>query len=429
MRTILFLALAFILGWGHLGINLLLYFGIALLVMGIIVEKEEDKIVYVFFLLPWSYVIGLSYFAFISLTYFVTMLFNSVIFKKRKISIESMIITLLFILVTWVGMFPAETDINNALLFYSYFSIFIILATTNQSINLQNTLLVFSFSLIASCFIGLTLDNFGNFQNINFHYDITNIIYSSRYHRFTGLDGDPNFLSFNIMMAIAGLNYLLCNEFNRNYKKIYFLMIVMLSIFGFLTLSNTYIIVWFLYFGIYFFIVAKGKRRMYFLGVTMLTLVVLFIISPQLLDFFTGGYLYRIDRAILNSPVEGLSSLTKGRSTIWADYFSSWGQSIRSILFGKGNMAREDITAHNTFIRFIYMFGLLGSIFFVKMINEYKNNVKHGNHDKREKVLISLSMLVFIIFGSMLDMFRGNALPYFFPYIVLLTNYAKKREL
>lgn len=420
MYLTLLLALFMILGWGYTGTSWMIYSVITILSLGIIFDKHEKKIVYLFFVLPWAFVIGLRFYATLALVYFCTIVINSFIKGKRKSSIKAWMSVLLFLSITLVSMLFGESDLTNAILFYSCMSVFIALTINGEPhIDVSETTRVLTFSLIISCVIGLLLNKFPYFFNIIKVYDLETV---TSYYRFTGLDGDPNFLSFFIMMSISGISVLLFYETKKKMKVIYYITLILLIIFGLLTFSKTFIVVGFLYLTSYVLLATKGKKRIRYTVFLITTLIVSSILFAPLMSFISEGYSYRatkISQDLYDNPI---SALTSGRSDLWKIYLLSWSESSINILFGKGNMAREFFTSHNTLIRLLYMFGLFGLLSFILMIIEYCRQVYYKK--KISKYYINyIPIFVFILYTSVLDMFRGNAISYLFPFIILLINY------
>lgn len=421
MYLTLLLALLMIVGWGYTGITWLIYLMIVLLSLGIVFDKHEKKIVYLFFILPWTYVVGLRFYAILSLVYFFTIIINGFIKEKRKISIKVWISILLFLSITLLSLLFEQSNLSMAILLYACMAVLIgVMINGVPYIDVTEAIRVFTFSLIISCVIGLMLDNFTYFYNIIRAYDID--IASEYFLRFTGLDGDPNFLSFYIMISIAGIGILLFYETQKRVKLLYYSILILLSLFGFLTFSNSFIIIWSLYFASYILLVNKGKKRMQYIICIMMFFIVIYTMFTPFTSILSKGYSYRAMNFTQRYDINPIIALTSGRSDMWKTYLISWSESTINILFGKGNMAREFYTSHNTFIRILYMFGLFGLLSFIFMIIAYSRQIYYKKKVSKNYVNY-IPIVVFILYTLVLDMFRGNAIPYLFPFIILLINY------
>lgn len=411
------IALLLILLWGYMGTEIALIASIGVLIVDILLEKDEKKINTIFFFLPWVFVTGWEYLAVLTIVYFVIKLYIELIIKKSKISIMGLVSIVTFITYVFSQSFRKEADLLESwyLIVFSLIFVIFILFKDNY-IDLEGVITSFSISMFISCIVGGLSDLFSNFNNIDYFVTFEEIITSLNGKRFVGLDSDPNFLSFNIMIAIVSLVLILHNNINLEHRKIYYFILILLNIFAFLTLSNTFLIIWILSLIIYIYMISNNNAKIYFSVIIFIFLITL-LGSDSMRNFIFEDIFGRLSRESLTD----INTFSNGRYNYWVAYLNEWSSSLGSIFFGKGGMSRLNYTAHNTLLRFIYMYGLIGIIFLSVILYQFNKMKKQG---KNIPLINKLPLIVLFMFTSMLDMFRWNSVPYLFPFLILtLTIY------
>jgi membrane protein len=172
--------------------------------------------------------------------------------------------------------------------------------------------------------------------------------------RFTGLSGDPNYYSVNLILSFSGIILL---NYRNELKFSFWLLFACLTIFGLLTLSKSFILMYF--FVCIMLIYACVKKRKFFVPIIF---CIAFII---ILTLGIWGVI-----PIVNSIVERLTSfddfnsLTTGRFNLWKMYLNYFDVNINTFILGNGILVRwlNDKAAHNTYIDFLYYLGLVGTI-------------------------------------------------------------------
>lgn len=419
MQGILLLSVFMIFLWGLTGITEILYLITAVLGWGMLFTDQKRRIIYLYALVPWSIIMTTHFYIILSVWYCILSLIN-LIKKDNRLDFKLVFGAILFIISALISFSFEGTDPIGAQLVLFYFSVFLAaILSIKEKIDVELTAIIFSFSIFLTCIGGLLVNYFPYFGRIEV-IDITEAIQMQSFARFIGLDNDPNFFSFNVMMAITFIGLLFSYETKQFTKRLYLLLIIILSIFGFLSLSSTYAFVWLIYMICFTMLANNGKINIKYPLALIIVGGIIMLLFPSILDFLNSGYDSRFDRAYSRAQSENfLSGFTSGRSDIWFFYLSQWLETPLSFLFGMGVMAREEVTAHNTLIRFIYMFGFVGTLSFIFTIYRFTKKVKM-DLSLKTSLINYLPILIFIIFTTMLDMFRGNSIMFFIPYIILL---------
>lgn len=179
--------------------------------------------------------------------------------------------------------------------------------------------------------------------------------------RFAGMYSDPNYYTVNIIISISLVIILgVYKKINKTYE---YCLIAALVSFSFLTLSKSAMLMLVIPIMVIILYCVQTKQYKKLTGVICLLVFVIFVVIsldiPQvatIIGRFTGA--------------KDINGLTTGRSYIWELYFDYFSTHFGKLIFGSGVGAPlvNNRAAHNTYIDFIFYFGLLGSFLFVSII-------------------------------------------------------------
>lgn len=187
-------------------------------------------------------------------------------------------------------------------------------------------------------------------------------------NRFSGLNGDPNYYSVNILLSIALTIYLLLQK-NISFVIGTLLIITFVS-FGALTNSKSFIAI--LVCVLIFSILSALKNKKYkfaFILILGVIISVVLIASGRISMFNQLLDRFKADKTV--------SDLTTGRSDYVIMYLEYIIHDLKVLLFGNGinSDLLNGFAAHNTYVDFIYYYGLIGSVVWIYSIrcsiNEY----------------------------------------------------------
>ena len=303
-----------------------------------------------------------------------------------------------------------------------YFSIFKILATllliylfiANYKIyDLKTYIMYFAVSLILSSIIGLFKENINGLLSYytDLNYEWINGVYKIR---FSGLFNDPNYYTIAIITALLVLIFV--KKTMNMSTLIYFLLYIALSIFGFLTYSKSFLIMYILILFTTFYFNILDKRFNFLAIEIVFIIMIIFLIVYGRIPII-NDFLYRFTNS---------QGLTTGRDLIWKRYIEKINSNFKNILFGCGLDAEYvgGKATHNMYLELIYYSGFVGmtiylaSIFFIIFSNTNRRKIKLLN-------IIPMIMIFSMYF--FLSAFLNYAFPFYMIFLWCLLNVKYKR--
>lgn len=187
-------------------------------------------------------------------------------------------------------------------------------------------------------------------------------------NRFACLSRDPNYFAFELMVLLFGYTILF---FSNEIKKQFILPFVLVTIFGFLSVSKSFLICYSVYLVIclIYFIrflttkVASKKQKILVVSICCLIIViaavfVCLIILPKLFS--------NRDNVLLTDDISiygVINAVTTGRFDIWMKYLQLIFSSFTCFVFGYGFLNGYPYEAiHNTPIQILFFGGLIGFV-------------------------------------------------------------------
>lgn len=339
------------------GLNdLFLYPAIVLGVSVILFADQRIGLPFLFFILPFGTIFKFSpgQFSFFTVLFF---LFVVRQFLRKGIRllvfISCMILGGYLILLSGVEQSVTIITMLTGIVFVSY--------SVSGENSLKEILLAYSIGIILASALGLMQDFFPIIKN--FVVDVVlRLGESERVNRFSGLQGNPNYFTVDIIMVLSGIAILLFQERN---KLLYIILFIVLTAIGLMSLSKSFLISW-LALMIFMFMFIVGTRRkkvkkLIFILVGIIGMVYL-IAAEEIND-----YIIRF----INS-MGSVSDLTTGRTDIWSNYIAAiWGN-IKILFFGNGINGElvNGKAPHNTYIELIYSMGILGVMIYIFVLHE-----------------------------------------------------------
>ena len=231
--------------------------------------------------------------------------------------------------------------------------------------------------------------------------------------RFSGLQGNPNYYTLDIIIAMAAIVVLLYN--NRN-TKIHTIFLVALSVFGLMSVSKSFLISWIFLIIFWLFIsIKQGVRKtVKFLIVAIFGAMVIYFFAYESIN----TYLYRL----LGDSSGNLESITTGRTEIWISYLNEILDNIKILFFGNGmNTISETIGmgTHNTYIETLFSLGFFGTIILLVTLR-----ISTGKIVLKQGVWIPIMVLMIRMFA--LGMLTYDNLWFYLAIISLLTRETKQ---
>lgn len=289
-----------------------------------------------------------SFFTVLELTAIVVILF-----REKRLDAKFTIILCIYMCYVLIVCFINSTFdlLNFVKQIMNFFILYLFVRTVNKSI-FNKVIIFYVFGVIASSIVGLFSKYIPNFYEY-IRY-VGAYIDGETYTRFTGLFGDPNYYSVNLILGLAGLILL---YYKKEINIIFWICFICLSLFGFLTYSKSFIL---MYCGVccMFIYVCLKMKKIFITSAFFLAFIGIFIL----------GILGKIP--IVNAIIERLTnfsdfdSLTTGRFHLWQTYIQYFIDNVTSFVFGRGLVVERvgDLGAHNTYIDYLYYLGLIGTV-------------------------------------------------------------------
>jgi len=394
-----------ILGRAFSNAMLYVFFGVAALVF--VVSNPAHCTVFLFFLLPLAtilkpYVGSMSYY---------TVFFFLTVFKmaiaRQKIHLHLFVLVALFVAYHFAffgtrGITALITTAAGVLLLYYL---------RQENISLKTVTVAFAVGLcLASCLAlfrqSLPVIN-GFIREITLktgHMEYAN--------RFSALTGNPNYFTMDVIMAQAALIVLMHRE---KKQTLYLLCFGVLTVFGFMSVSQSYLLAWILLVFLWFLLSLQkgisGLMRFVFIGVLMLAVMAVFAFD----------YIELFAFRIMNSIQGGAADFTTGRTDIWKDYLDVIVNDLKILFFGNGinTTIASGRATHNTYLEYIYYFGIVGTTLLLSAMRLAMGKIL------KEKVLW-VPVLILLVRMLAIGIASHDNLWFYLGLIVLLAQYCQK---
>ncbi len=243
---------------------------------------------------------------------------------------------------------------------------------------------------VISTIIGFYVTQIPALLNV-FEYDLIWTEHYEELTRFFGLAYDSNFYALSNYIILA---YLLMAFKKLNLQRT--VLILFLIFAGLQTFSKSYLLV------MVFLIVLYFLRKIKTLEQLLFSLAIV-VAGVFLFHYITNMLEYNMIDMILNRFVEGgsFADNTTGRVEIWEDYFSAFNDAgISKLLFGFGFNTNIGKAAHNTFIEFLYFYGIVGIgiwlAYFIYCVGLFRKNTKHFEHKTYTTILVFVIGIFFL---------------------------------
>lgn len=394
--------------------NIFLIIAIFIMSLAIMMDKVENKPIYLFFALPFIYVMKfsndqISLYNILVIVYLISMIYLY-IKEKKKINCTPFIflglITVLIFINSLISkefnIFSSVGWILNLIAFY-----FIIKNIKNEEVYAKYAY----FFAISVAIVGISGIIFMNNTNISIYLDNmrrTNTIITDGKvnYRYCGFDLDPNY--FAIQTLIAFWSILISNN-----KKRYILLIILLTV-GLATVSKMYIITLILSTLFYIIVNIKNFKKV------SLSLIIGTAIFITVLIIVANKYIMPVFETRFNS-VENIYDLTTGRSEKWSNYIKYIMSNTKVLLIGQGMGIEylDGYASHSTYILTIYRLGVLGTTFLIGFIIYTIKNMK-----MKVLTVYSIPLIVFMITNFALDILDFDSFAYLL--VLILGIYVKK---
>ncbi len=346
----------------------------------------------------------------------------SVCKKKEKINISLLTPLILFLIYILIPVHKIR--IYDSLKFITAVAMFYLLIVSKKKVNIKKVVFYASVGLILASFVSLLAPLASRMPAILGYY--TNLGRA----KFEGLFVNPNIFAIFSALILVFICYYCLQE--KNY--FWFLLLIPISIFAYMTLSRDYLICLVIMIICYSIIVIikRNKRS----AISFLFILLTFITVGLSQFNNTKVYLIRFNiipygsvevkktpPSILSENKETNDDNTDqeiwidgtakdpGRIGIWKRYLKDFVSSPDKIIFGSGISAEElGMGPHNFYLQFIWQFGILGFVIaifaFLRVLVKLFKNFKSSSTN----VLVAMVLFIWCVESLFFDLTFVTAL-------------------
>lgn len=178
-------------------------------------------------------------------------------------------------------------------------------------------------------------------------YDLSGIVY-----RFGGMYSDPNYYSNALILAMSGILLLITQG---RLKSRYYGFVLAFIFFGSQTMSKSFLLMLAIVAVAYVFMQVRQKNYWFALAAGIVLLMALVLLIGGELGLFRG----------ILARFSG-SNLLTNRDWIWNRYLEELSGNAIGALVGHGiGSPMLDVAAHNTYLDFLYYYGVAGTLLFL----------------------------------------------------------------
>lgn len=248
-----------------------------------------------------------------------------------------------------------QMEVGSFVLCFGHLFVLCVLLPQQDEESAERAAKLFCIGLIVSSVYALVLRDTWQIQAVR--GEESEAIWGTGIMRFMGLMGDPNYYMTTVIVSLALLIKL--KDCNRLPPVQFWVMGIILTFFGVLTYSKTFLLVFVMLGGIY--IIWQFWNRKVFSG---MFLSIAAVTAASILLFSEESPLSVIMDRFLRA--DNLSDLTTGRSDIYVAYWDAVTKDAATFFLGKG-IAAEGLyrDPHNVYLEIMYHIGVIGLLLFV----------------------------------------------------------------
>lgn len=315
----------------------------------------ENSLLLLLYLLPFAGVFKLSASSTSLFTYLEMLAVCRLIIQQRHINKKRLIILVAFSIYAMIGCRGNISLLIKQILLALLVDLFL----SYGELNLKRIALLFSAGLISASVVAVLyqgnpqLANYISYERV---YEISNL----DIFRFSALDSDPNYYATQIVLALSCLGVL---YIKKDIRLSFYILASVLIAFGAKTASKSFVVllvIWILY-----MIILLLKEKRFF--ILLLVLVGGVLAIPMIFDGRISLFSSTLARF---GSASNSADLTTGRSTILLYYIEYLFKNPIVLLFGKGigSPYWNNHAAHNTYIDFLYFYGIIGTSLFALIL-------------------------------------------------------------
>ena len=389
---ILSLSLLAVLLVGHiLNIPKLVLLAVVLICASILVCKSFVSTSLLFFFFPFSYIFAYKQYSlciFMAVAYILKTVFKGKIYRKAFYTI--LLLAYCFFFANYsIGNVKLGTMISPILI-----SLLIFVCSETEQADYPVMINFFKDGFIISAIIGLFKDYIPSVSRL-FDSDFVNdsgSVDPNVFQRYFGLTYDPNFFTVVNCVLIAIILFT-----TKRFTVKELIQLLFLSVTGIMTFSKSYLLLIAFIIGVYVFKRSRhvGRNTVIFFGVIVTFILIENIMQVDLISVVTGRF----------KTFSESGDLTTGRLELWKDYLIYIFKSPYILFFGEGfnAVALNVKAAHNSYIDFVYRFGIIGSVLWlIYFVMSYRTVYKkqQGRNDLATNMPLLICLIGFMFLSA-----------------------------
>lgn len=327
---------------------------IALLIfaIGVMQSKHEDILCVTVFLMSFTpiFKINLGGFALFNLAVIIAIVRLMIIGRidKRKVMP-------LFILIIYSFAFGIRNGYSEPISIVVYL-LFGLLIFEPDKISFTRVIHHLSLGIIITSVLAMLK---GNLPGISQVVSQAHIRYSAGvyYDRFSGLEGNPNYYTMILSIAVASFSVIIINGKARVIDYIY---IILMLFFGLMSVSQSFVVTLVINAGLFLLLSQKRGKAKNIIAFLFIGFGVAILLNEQIMEILLFRYRGGIES-------DSLDTLTTGRSSLWSSYINYIISNLNVLLFGRGIGAKNLPVgaSHSFYIDLLYHLGLVGTIIYI----------------------------------------------------------------
>lgn len=310
------------------------------------IASADDSFALLFYLLPFACVFKTSPGGASMMTYLQLVLAFRLIIAGKKVHAGFLVAWLALLLYDVIGFDWQVTtlikQVTIPLVMYCYFA--------RSRSDFRQITLYYAWGLLVSSLLAQFLDripNLTSYVSYDRAYDVAGQVY-----RYAGMYSDPNYYSNALILTMAGMLLMITRG---KLSAWYYLMCLAFIIFGAQTVSKSFILLLALVAAAYIYMQIRRRKYGAAAAVSVIILIALLLILSGKVAIFQNTLLRFLS-----------GDLTTNRSNIWAHYLEVFASDPLRLMVGRGiGSTQISFAAHNTYIDFLYYYGLAGILLFV----------------------------------------------------------------
>lgn len=368
----------------NLPILILAVVGVACVSM--LLSKLTEATCLLFYFTPFSYILVYNQY---NVYILIVMAYIIAVLLKRKNPMG--VLTSVFLMAFCICFASSETSLNIGRFIHPILLMLLIFVCQfTQKKDYKSAVIYFTIGFIISAIMGFFKDQIPLIQSVltsDMLY-IAGVETSMSIIRYSGLSYDPNFFALTDCMLIS---ILLFSDKHISLVKV--IALIFLSIVGLFTFSKSYVLLLAIIGVIY--VLKNNKNPFRTLSFVMVTFVGLLLI-----DKYSDIKVLSLIEARFTS-VDGANDFTTGRLDLWMRYLDYIFDNVKCLFLGEGfNALSLGKAVHNTYIDFIYRFGLLGTGLWIGYFVWCKRFVDRAGGKKSSINVAGVVFLLGILFLS-----------------------------